>query len=308
MNLKLIDAAIASYEPTLSAGDKARLAFFRSLWEVQSQCAREAVQRAGDEEGADAAHYQLPDERELLEACKKELPVFAGHPVRVSEEALAKSIGRLVEAAVGKGGFSADVVASLSRVKWDRVVRASNLELAGSDPSAWLADFCDVLVDDGAGEAAARLAALIASMALRVQLEEPARQVMGALRRLETGVEHPLLCPVCGSAPALAHVGGPTSSSGRGRLLICTQCGASWEFDRVRCARCGTHNQAHLHFFNVEGDDAHRLATCDECGGYIRTLYSEEGSLAPCSYEVEDVVMARLDAIAQDPRVAGGSK
>ena len=68
----------------------------------------------------------------------------------------------------------------------------------------------------------------------------------------------------------------------------------------MRCARCGTRNQAHLHFFNIEGDDAHRIATCDECGGYMRTLYSDD-ALAPCSYEVEDVVMARLDAIANDP-------
>ena len=45
------------------------------------------------------------------------------------------------------------------------------------------------------------------------------------------------------------------------------------------------------------------LYTCDDCGGYMRTLFSEKGALAPVSYEVEDVVMARLDAIAKEPRV-----
>ncbi|WP_371298187.1 formate dehydrogenase accessory protein FdhE [Paraeggerthella sp.] len=73
--------------------------------------------------------------------------------------------------------------------------------------------------------------------------------------------------------------------------------GTAWDFERVRCARCGTQNQAHLHYFNVEGDDAHRIATCDECGGYVRTVYQED-VLAPFSFEVEDVVMARLDLIA----------
>lgn len=69
----------------------------------------------------------------------------------------------------------------------------------------------------------------------------------------------------------------------------------------MRCARCGTQNQGHLHFFNVEGDDAHRIATCDECGGYVRTVYQEDGPMAqlyPFSYEIEDVVMAKLDLIA----------
>ena len=44
-----------------------------------------------------------------------------------------------------------------------------------------------------------------------------------------------------------------------------------------------------------------RIATCDECGNYIRTVFVEE-SLRPFSYEVEEVVTARLDAIARDPR------
>ena len=39
------------------------------------------------------------------------------------------------------------------------------------------------------------------------------------------------------------------------------------------------------------------------CGGYMRTLFSEKESLAPVSYEVEDVIMARLDAVAHDPRL-----
>ena len=65
----------------------------------------------------------------------------------------------------------------------------------------------------------------------------------------------------------------------------------------MRCARCGTRNQGHLHYFNVEGDDSHRIATCDECGGYMRTVFQDD-ALVPFSFDVEDVVMARLDSIA----------
>ena len=161
-----------------------------------------------------------------------------------------------------------------------------------------------MLADDGLDEQGARLGATLGSLALRPLIEGPAARVSAALAdACADGGARPLACPVCGSAPALAHVGGETSTAGRGRRLACLQCGTSWEFERVRCARCGTTAQTSLHFYHVEGDDAHRLATCDECGGYLRTLYAAD-ALAPVAYEVEDVVMARLDAIARDPSLA----
>ncbi|WP_165056411.1 MULTISPECIES: formate dehydrogenase accessory protein FdhE [unclassified Adlercreutzia] len=291
MNLKLIDAAIAAYADKLDDADAARLAFFRALWDVQAACAAEAPAPVA---------WEAPAPSDIRAAYEDARPVLGIAPVVVDADALAAALGKLAGVFADAGGFPDSVVAAFARVKWDRVVRASDLALAGSDPSAWLADFAAVLADDGMAEDQAHLGALAASLALKVQLERPAQAALGALRAAGAAEPHPLLCPVCGSAPHLAHVGGTTSSAGRGRVLVCPQCAASWEFERVRCARCGTRNQAHLHFFNVEGDDAHRLATCDECGGYIRTLYSED-ALAPCSYEVEDVVMARLDAIAQDP-------
>ena len=51
---------------------------------------------------------------------------------------------------------------------------------------------------------------------------------------------------------------------------------------------------------SLEGDDAHRLYACDECGGYVRTRFIDPATLLPFSPEVEDVVMATLDAVAQD--------
>lgn len=53
-------------------------------------------------------------------------------------------------------------------------------------------------------------------------------------------------------------------------------------------------------YFNIEGDEGHRIGTCDECGSYIRTRFAGEGDNAPYSPEVEDVV-------AMDPSFAGGS-
>lgn len=301
MNLKLIDAAIAGYQGKIDAGDAARLGFFRTLWGVLDECAR-----LGDDDAAfSLPAYVAPDVDVVRAACADGRPVFEDAPVEVNAELLSRTLGDLARAAVASGTLREGAAAAFERTKWDRVVRASDIALAGSHPSAWLADMADVLVDDGIDADDARLGALLASMALKVQLEEPARKAMAARSSAGAGESHPLTCPVCGSAPMMAHVGAAAAAGhGRGRVLVCPQCATAWEFERVRCARCGTRNQAHLHFFNVEGDDAHRIATCDECGGYIRTLYSED-ALAFCSYEVEDVVMAKLDAIAHDPRVAG---
>ena len=36
-------------------------------------------------------------------------------------------------------------------------------------------------------------------------------------------------------------------------------------------------------YFNIEGDEGHRIGTCDECGSYIRTRFAGEGDNAPTS-------------------------
>ncbi len=302
MNLKLIDSAIAGYAGDLDEGDAARLSFFRKLWGVQDECSQELRRGSGA-----AASYDPPVGRDLDAAYRDRRSVFSAVPVDVDAEVLAACLDRLSDAVVETSLFPDAVNDGLSKVKWDRVIRASDMSLSGSNPSAWLDDLGEVLVDDGLDDEVAHLGALLASMALKVQMEKPAQAAMEALKGVtRKGLLSPLDCPVCGSAPMMAHIGGETSSSGRGRLLVCPQCGATWEFERIRCARCGTQHQAHLHFFNVEGDEAHRIATCDKCGGYIRTLFSED-TLSLCSYEVEDVVMTRLDAIAQQPELAAAS-
>ena len=296
MNLGLIDAAIRGYGASLDEADRGRLAFFRGLWG--------AAQAAADDAGAgtDAA-WEPPSARALRAARREGRSVLAQAPAAVDGAALARVADAVAAAALAHGAFPPAVAEALGAVRWDRVVRASDLALAGSDPAAWLADLEAVLADDGLDGQAARLGTLLASLALRPLIEGPAARASAALEAAGPEGPRPLACPVCGSAPALAHVGGETSTAGRGRRLACLQCGTSWEFERVRCARCGTTAQTSLHFYNVEGDDAHRLAACDECGGYIRTLYAED-ALAPVAYEVEDVVMARLDAIARDPSLA----
>ena len=204
--------------------------------------------------------YEVPDADSLKTWARHGEPVLSHAPVKIEAAALAGAMERLAEVLAARGGFAASTSEALSRTSWERMVAASDLVLAGCNPAAYVESFVELLEDDGMDEDAARIGA-------------------------------------CGGEAAVAQVSGAPAGQGRAKRLWCAQCGCAWEFERVRCVRCGTQNQSRLHYFNLEGDEAHRLATCDECGGYTRTVY-EEDALAPFSFEVEDVVMAKLDLVA----------
>lgn len=292
-NLQQADAAIAAYEAKLSESEIERLHFFRTLWGVQDELCREH---------ADAVSFEVPCAHDLKALSEAEQPVLRAHPVTIDEEALVEGASRLAAAMALFDGFDQASRDALARVRWDRLVHASDIALAGSNPAAYVEAFVGLLEDDGLDEAAARMGGAVVSLALRAYLEPVAQAVQAARVEGNADQPYPVHCPVCGCEASVAHVGtAGTKTKGRGRALWCAQCGCVWDFERVRCARCGTQNQGHLHFFNVEGDDDHRIATCDECGGYVRTVYEEDSPMAalyPFSYEVEDVVMAKLDLIA----------
>ncbi len=292
LDLKQADFAIEAYRGKLSDSEFERLLFFRSLWKVQSECASDY---------ADAVTFSMPAADELKACSEAARPVLAASPAVISEDALVDTAARLAAAMALFDQFDESSRDALSRVRWDRIVAASDVAQAGSDPVAYVESVEGLLADDGLSEGAARLGASAMSLALRALLNPTADAIQAT--RLDEKVDQPYTigCPVCGSPAAVARVGSGGKTKGRSRTLWCAQCGCVWDFERVRCARCGTQNQGHLHFFNVEGDDDHRIATCDECGGYVRTSYEEDSpaaSLYPFSFEVEDVVMARLDLIA----------
>ncbi len=289
MNLKQIDAAITAYQDTLDETGRTRLAFFRTLWEEQDRIAKASLSQG----------YQTPDEAVLRDAISKGVAVFALAPAPVSEEELASAIGSIADSMAEHGGFTEELSSALRTGPWERAARDASATRAGSDPAAFAEAFADALAVEGADEQAVHVGVIAAMLAVRALIDGPARKASEGLRRIGAGDAHTLSCPVCGGDPALARIGDTDGVQGRGKELWCAQCGTTWPFDRVRCARCGTRNQGRLHYTSIEGDAAHRLALCDECGGYIRTVYQED-SLAPFSYEVEDVVTAPLDAVAAD--------
>lgn len=286
MDLKLIDSALAAYEGTLDADDARRIAFFRELWEIMAATAGQA-----------RWEHTVADD-ELLAVYQKKRPVFSQWSATVDADALAHA-AELLCAHVARGGLFGEAVGErLQSFRWASALSVVGLRDTGCAPSRWVARLRGSLNEAWANCEASQVAALLVSLALNVQLRPAARTAAQALEACGASHPRPLACPVCGGAPALSHVGGRTTSQGRGRVLVCSQCATSWEFERVRCARCGTRNQESLHFVGIQGDDAHCLACCDECGGTIRTLYADKLA-GPVSYDVEDVVMARLGALGR---------
>ena len=299
MDLNQIDMAMKAYLPKLSESEQERLRFFRTLWGVQAKVQKEHAAKV---------EHVIPDACALKDCSNAEQPVLRAYPAGIPADALADAVQRLAGAMAAFEQFDLAARDALAGVRWDRLVSASDMSLAGSDPAAYVEAFVGLLQDDGLGEDAATMGGAVVSLALRALLEPAAQAVQAARVAGEADQPYPVHCPVCGCEASVAHVGqAGTKTKGRGRALWCAQCGCVWDIERVRCARCGTQNQGHLHFFNVEGDDDHRIATCDECGGYVRTVYEEDGPMAqlnPFSYEVEDVVMAKLDLIAYRQLVA----
>ena len=293
MDVKKIHAASAAYAARGERAQAERLAFFGAVWGAQ-----ESIER----ESADAIGYTCPSSTEVADWAASGVSVLSQAPVPVTAAILGSAAENIAQRFIEKGGFSQEVVDMLENADWKRIAALAPVEIAGANPEAYL-DAVMAQLDAHSQQLDARMVGFVLSAALKPLLASAASAVCGlaraglvALHTPEGG--KPLTCPVCGGEPTIAYVGPNPFSSGNGRMLWCGQCGAEWEFERVRCARCGTHNPAHLHYISVQGDDAHRVHMCDECGGHLRTRFVDTNDLTPFSYEVEDVVMADLELAA----------
>ncbi|MCL1799133.1 MAG: formate dehydrogenase accessory protein FdhE [Eggerthellaceae bacterium] len=288
--------ALEAYKKHLDKAAWGRLELFGGLWDIQEGYRARAAEKAG---------YAIPS----IEAAEtwywQGRPILAFAPVRIDADTFVASLGEVAGYLAGKACLERGAAECLHGLDWRTLVDETDLSLAGSDPMAYTQVFCGLAQKHAGGPLEAPMAATVLTLAMRPLVEHAAQAVMSSLEDvLKAGnATHskPRCCPFCGGGATLAVVGETPSSQGKGRLLYCSACGTAWEFERIRCVHCGTRNQGHLHYFHIEGDEAHRLHTCDECGGYARTVFQEH-LVAPLVLEVEDVVMAPLDQVANDPR------
>ncbi|MDR1713318.1 MAG: formate dehydrogenase accessory protein FdhE [Coriobacteriales bacterium] len=296
MDLQQIDQAIDAYSTILAADDRQRLEFFRGLWEIQAEI---AASNAAFATNVTEAVEKLPDANIIEGWYWQEKPVLHCAPLAIEEAQLAGNAAHIATYFTEAGGLNSTTVAALDACNWPELVHNGSVGLAGTDPQAYLAA-CLSQTTQQLSKPVQTLAWMVLGASLRPLLEGYAQAIMGLLNLKRGNQIHnkPLHCPICGSPATAAFVGPVPSGAKNGRQLFCGVCGTAWEFERIRCGRCGTQNQSKLHYFHIDGDDAHRLYLCDECGEYTRTAFTDSLRV-PVSYEVEDVVMARLDMAAQ---------
>lgn len=293
MDLLAMDRALAAYAPLGGEADRSRLEFFAGLYRLQDGWSARLAAHSG---------YEAPAADELEAWYWAHEPAFAHLPVAIDAPLFAQTLADVASYLSDNAGLDDAVAAGLKALDWEAFTSQVDLSVAGCDPAAFIETCLSNVSSLGiAADVPATLFGMTLSCALRAWLQRPAEAVMAAAPRNRENHDCPLDCPVCGTPPAASFVGESAGTDGKGRMQYCAACGAKWPYERIRCGVCGDFNQRHLHYFNLEGDNAHRIQSCDSCGQYQRVVFQEDIP-GPLCMEVEDVVMAKLDRVALDPR------
>ncbi len=103
-------------------------------------------------------------------------------------------------------------------------------------------------------------------------------------------------CPVCGRPADMGVLKDVGKLNGGPRELWCSFCNTLWDYQRIRCTRCGSRIQTQLSFHFNEGDRAHRIYYCKECSGSQKVVDLRElENLTQFDFRVESIAMAGLE-------------
>lgn len=86
-------------------------------------------------------------------------------------------------------------------------------------------------------------------------------------REMETTPDH---CPRCGF-PILCSIA-REEGMGRQRSAVCSLCSGEWAIPRLGCLRCGEQHASKLPVFSFDAWPHIRVAVCDSCGGYLKSV------------------------------------
>lgn len=297
LNRKTIERALAQYADHRDADVARRLALYGPMLLAAADVKKKAVVSAELPEGKDLAKYLL----------SSTAPILSTGALTLDRASMEAGVKEVLAALVEGLKPEADVLQLINGLDWSAYLTDEMLKLASTDPVAWLERSREAAA--GLGEAHEALVDMVIlpvlGYTLRAHLDRFATEVSNALERVDdpvTSHERRTSCPVCG-APATFSAVVPTSRSGNVKKLFCECCGASWKFERIRCAVCGDEAVSDLEYVHDEGDTAHRLHVCRGCGEATPTLFAP-GDEETFSADVESIVMTGLEMAYEESRAA----
>lgn len=290
MNIHDVNRAADAYLETAEGPSAARLRFLKSIWQAQSEI-----------EGS-APGYVVPDAEAAHEALATGQPLFLVSEPVVPADSYRDAVRRIVGCIVNAEILSPEQTQALRDEKIGAAIASAltdgSVTSATHDIEAFVDHIANVLaVDEPDASLSRATLAFVLVSALVPFLTGPSAAAISALGNFTWSVWGSGNCPVCGSASALGRMTESNALQGSARHLWCSQCHAEWDFERIRCARCGTRTAHDLHYTHEEHDPAHRLHLCDHCHGYLKVTFEDE-LRQPLSMVVEEAASVTLDAIA----------
>jgi FdhE protein len=202
-------------------------------------------------------------------------------------DAVPRFLRWLPQAAPDPLADSIDAVRKYGRREWHDLVRAfaDGVAQRSIEHVAW--DFSPPIAD------ADPLIPFILECVLQPFAEQQARCVSV---RPNIDSRAPIRCPRCGAPPVAAVLREEGQSAKR--YLLCALCLTEWECLRILCPSCGEQAFEKLPIFSAEQWPHVRVAACDRCRHYVKTIdLTKDGLAVPY---VDDIASVSLDLWARE--------
>jgi FdhE protein len=245
------------------------------------------------------ADIVTPTDEDLVQVWEHGETLLPRYPVQISPEQFVGVAQELAATLLGALQLEGQIEEACARVDWSAYAAPEMLALAGKNPIEYF-EQCEKAAQDV--DFFEFFVLPVLTYTVRVFLDPVATEWSREIARLaeeEPRHNRPVHCPVCGTEAAIASVT-ETSANGNRKKLHCTCCGASWLFERIRCAHCGNTAVSDFQYVHDEDDDTHRLHVCKACGEATSTVFAGED--LNFNADVEQIVMTGLELFYEASR------
>ncbi len=277
---------LAHYREALGEAADLRLDFAEKMWRLQDEIAESA--QAGDAIDGDTARESLATGQ----------PLFLMAPPQISVPVFVSALERVAALLADEAGIEADVADALREADFASLIKETDLEGVLQNMDAFTDTLAAQLGASEEGPLNPVVVRVVVASALSPLLRARAARILESLEGYDWRSWGSGSCPVCAAPAAMARVLEEGELQGGRRMLWCALCDTEWEFDRLRCARCGQRTPDKLHYLMNSEDPGHRAHVCEECHGYLKTVFERDLQMVT-SPRVEDVITLEIDAVAR---------